>query len=333
MNDMAKRTVFVSSDLPFDAGQWARLEAELSPYRILKADMRDEAGVSAALEEAEIAILKGDLDDRFIAAPRLKWIHCDHSGLTRSARPEVFERDLVVTGSAGRSGPALAEHVMMFSLLLCSGYPAFYEAQKRHEWRRAPEMTDLRALYGRTMGVIGMGHTGKALAVRAKAFNMRVLGYRRRNEPAPDGVDRMYCSDLGEGIEDILEQADIIALVVNLSDATHHLIGADEFARMKRSAILVNLSRGAVIDQEALIAALTEGRIAGAGIDVTTPEPLPADHPLWETPNLLITPHFTAALPDRSERSLGMILDNLARYRNGEKMLNLLSAEDLWTKG
>ncbi|UUP16454.1 D-2-hydroxyacid dehydrogenase [Nitratireductor thuwali] len=330
---MTDTAALVSSDLPFDGDQWARLEAALAPGRIIKVDTGDDVAVAAALEEAEVAILKGDLDERFVNAPRLRWVHCDHAGLTKSARPEVFEKGLIVTGSAGRSGPALAEHVMMFSLLLCSRYPDFYEAQKRHEWRRVPEMADLRALYGRTMGVIGMGHTGQALAVRAKAFNMRVLGYRRRNVPAPEGVDRMYCSDLGEGIDDLLEQSDIVALVINLSDATHHLIGAEQLARMKRSAVLINLSRGAVIDQDALIAALTEGSIAGAGLDVTTPEPLPADHPLWDTPNLLITPHFTAALPDRSERSLNMIIDNLHRYRAGQEMLNRISEEDLWSKG
>ena len=330
---MTDPLIFVANDLPFDTDQWRRLEAALSPGRVLKVDPSDDVAVEEALAHAEIAILAGDLDERFLAAPRLKWVHCNHAGLTRSARPEVFERGLVVTGSAGRSGPALAEHVMMFSLLLCAGYPDFYEAQKRHEWRRVPEMANLRALYGRTIGILGMGHTGKALATRAKAFDMRVLGYRRRDLPAPEGVDQMYCSDRGEGIDEILEQADILALVLNLSDATHHMIGAEQLARMKRSAVIVNLSRGGVIDQDALIAALNEGRLAGAGLDVTDPEPLPAGHPLWDTPNVLITPHFTAALPDKAERSLETIIDNIHRYRAGEPMLNRLSEEDLWTKG
>ncbi|WP_292291480.1 D-2-hydroxyacid dehydrogenase [Marivita sp.] len=329
---MTDTVTILSSDLPFDADQWARLEAALPPGRIIKVDTSDDAEVAAALEVAEIAILKGDLDARFVAAPCLKWVHCDHAGLTKSARPEVFERGLIVTGSAGRSGPALAEHVMMFSLLLCSGYTDFYEAQKRHEWRRVPEMANLRALSGRTMGIIGMGHTGKALALRAKAFDMKVLGYRRRDEPTPEGVDRMYASDLGEGIDDILKQADIVALVINLSDATHHMIGAEQFAQMKRSAVLVNLARGPVVDQDALIAALREGRIAGAGLDVTTPEPLPEDHPLWDTPNVLITPHFTASLPDRSERSLSMIIENVHRFRTGQPLLNQISEEDTWSK-
>ena len=268
-----------------------------------------------------------------LSAPKLKWVHCDHSGLTRSARPEVFERGLIVTGSAGRSGPALAEHVLMFSLMLCSHYPHFYEAQKRHEWRRTPEMAGLRALYGRTIGILGMGHTGVELATRAKAFDMRVLGYRRRDLPAPAGVDRMYCADKGETIDPILDEADVLALVLNLSDATHHLIDAPALKRMKRSAIIVNLSRGAVIDQDALIAALNAGELAGAGLDVTDPEPLPAGHPLWDTPNVLITPHFTAAVPDKLDRSLDVITENFRRYRAGEPMLNRMTEEDLWTKG
>ena len=329
---MAKRMFFVASDLPFEADQWRRLEEAIAPDHMRVVDPRDNDAVSSALAGAEAAILAGDLDQRFIAAPALKWVHCNHAGLTRSARPEVFERGLIVTGSAGRSGAALAEHVMMFSLLLCSRYPDFYEAQKRQEWRRTADMANLRALYGRTIGILGMGHTGKELAKRAQAFEMTVLGYRRRDQPLPDGVDRMYCSDRGEGIDEILEQADILALVLNLSDATHHLIGAAQIARMKPSAIIVNLSRGGVIDQDALIAALKEGRLAGAGLDVTDPEPLPAGHPLWDTPNVLLTPHFTAALPDKTERSLATIIENIRRYRDGQEMLNRLREEDLWSK-
>ncbi|MDF0600418.1 D-2-hydroxyacid dehydrogenase [Psychromarinibacter sp. C21-152] len=329
---MARPSILVSDDLPFDGAQWAKLIDALGRENFVRVDTTDEQALASALETAEIAILKSDLDERFLNAPNLRWVHCNHAGLTKSARPEVFRRGLVVTGSAGRSGPALAEHVMMFSLMLCHGYRDFYEAQKRHEWRRVPEMADLRAVYGRTMGILGMGHTGQALAVRAKAFNMTVLGYRRRDLPAPEGVDRMYSSDRGEGIDEILEQADILALVLNLSDATHHMIGADQFARMKPGAFLVNLARGGIVDHDAMLAALKAGRLAGAGLDVTDPEPLPEGHPLWDMPNVLITPHYTAALPDKNDRSLDMIIENLCRYRAGEDMLNRISEEDLWTK-
>lgn len=327
------RVVMAMQDLPFLPDHWRQFEAAVAPDTLIKVDRTDSAGLARALATAEIAILAGDLDARHTASPTLKWIHCDHAGLTKSARPEVFEKDLIVTGSAGRSAEALAEHVMMFSLLLCSRYPDFYDAQKRHEWRRTPEMANLRALKGRTMGIIGMGNTGAALAARASAFGMRVLGYRRRDLPAPPGVERVYSADRGETIDPILAEADVVALVINLSDATRHLIGAREFGLMKRSAVLVNLSRGEVIDQDAMIAALKAGTIAGAGLDVTTPEPLPPDHPLWDAPNVLITPHFTASLPDRTDRSLEMIIENLRRYRAGEPMLNRISREDLYTSG
>lgn len=329
---MAERVVMVDAETPFKGAHWDRLAEAVGPDRLIAVSSRDAAALGAALKEAEIAILAGDLDQRYLAAPKLRWIHCDHAGLTRSARPEVFARGLIVTGSAGRSGPALAEHVLMFSLMLSYRYPDFYEAQKRHEWRRTPEMKDLRTLYGRTIGIIGMGHTGRELAARAKAFNMRVLGYRRRDLPNPPGVDRMFSADRGETIDPILQEADILALVVNLSDATYHLIDDRAIRRMKRNAIVVNLSRGGVIDQAALVAALKEGRIAGAGLDVTNPEPPAVGDPIWDAPNLLITPHFTAALPDRTERSLDVIIENIRRYRAGQPLLNRVSEEDVWTR-
>jgi phosphoglycerate dehydrogenase-like enzyme len=330
---MSQRVVMVDKTVPFEGAHWERLVAAIGDDRMIVVDPKDTSAVADALQSAEIAILAGDLDERFTSAPNLKWIHCDHAGLTKSARPAVFERGLIVTGSAGRSGPALAEHVMMFALMLCSRYPDLYEAQKRQEWFRTPSMFDLRALYGRTIGILGMGHTGVELAKRAKAFNMTVLGYRRRDLPRPDGVDQMFCSDKGDGIDTILERADILALVLNLSDATHHLIDEAAIARMKRGSVIINLARGGVIDQDALIAALNSGHLGGAGLDVTDPEPLPQGHPLWTTTNVLITPHFTAAVPDKVDRSLEVISDNFKRYRAGEPMLNRMTAEDLWTKG
>ncbi|MBV9812607.1 MAG: D-2-hydroxyacid dehydrogenase [Acetobacteraceae bacterium] len=328
---MSERTVIAHRELPFDAEQWARLRAAIGADRLITVPQQDGDAVGEALRDAEIAILTGDLDERFLAAPGLRWVHCDHAGLTKSARPGVFEKGLIVTGSAGRSGPALAEHAIMFMLLLCSNYPAFYEAQKGRRWRGVPGMEQLRALYGRTIGILGMGHTGTELAVRAKAFGMHVLGYRRRDLPLPLGVDRMYCSDRGETIRPILEQCDVLALVLNLSDATYRLIGRDELARMKPSAILVNLSRGGVCDESALIEALENGRLAGAGLDVTETEPLPSSSPLWTTRNVLITPHFTPAMPDKSERSLAVILDNLQRFREGRPMRNQITKDDVFT--
>ncbi|TBL76655.1 D-2-hydroxyacid dehydrogenase [Paenibacillus thalictri] len=309
-----------------------KLLAAFAPARVIQVDRRDSAAMAEALKVADVAVLAGDLDERFLDAPKLRWIHCDHAGLNKSARPEVFEKGLLVTSSAGRSGPVLAEHVMFFALALAYRYPLFYEAQKEHRWG-VPGQDAQRGLFGKTMGIIGLGNTGKELAVRASAFGMRVLGYRRSDTPAPSGVDRLYCEERGDTLDELLQESDVVALVVPLSDSTHHLIGERELGLMKRSAHLINLARGAVIDEQALLAALRSGTIAGAGLDTFATEPLTADSPLWDAPNTLVTPHFTPAVPDRIGRSLDIIAENAKRYRAGETMVNLLTAKDVYTKG
>jgi phosphoglycerate dehydrogenase-like enzyme len=143
----------------------------------------------------------------------------------------------------------------------------------------------------------------------------------------------MYSSERGDGLDAMLARTDVLALVVNLSNATRNMIGARELALLPKGALVINLARGEVIDQDALVAALGSGHLAGAGIDVTTPEPLPQGHPLWQVPNLLITPHFTAPLPNRSGRSLEIIVENFARYRDGRPMLNRVTPEDVYDAG
>lgn len=329
---MPSRFVIAMTDLPFSQQYWARLEKIFADDELVKLDPTDTAGIAAALDRAEIALLAGDLDERHIGAPHLKWVHVNLSGMTFSARREVFQRGLIVTGVAGRSAPALAEHAFMFMLVLGANFLGFYDSQRRHKWKDVPGLTELRAMYGRTIGIIGLGATGREIALRAKAFNMRVLGYRRRDEPAPPGVDRVYSADRGETIDPILAESDVIVTVVNLSDKTHHMIGRAEFDKMKPGAIIINLARGGVIDEVALLEALRGGRIGGAGVDVFDQEPLPSDSPLWDAPNLLITPHFSAPVPDRLDRTLGMIEENYRRYKAGEAMLNRLTEEDLFTQ-
>lgn len=309
-----------------------RLRKAFAPAELLVIDKHDTEAMRAALEVADAAVLEGDLDERFWQAPKLKWVHCDHAGLNGSAKPEVFERGLLVTGSAGRSAPVLAEHVMLFALLHVYQYAHFYEAQKLHQWG-VPGYEQLRGLYGKTMGIVGLGHTGKELAVRAKAFGMRVLGYRRSIGSPPAGVDQLYCAAAGDSLDALLEASDIVALAVPLTDDTHHLIGERELRLMKPTACLINMARGAVVDEAALVKALHEGVIGGAGLDTFVQEPLPADDPLWDAPNTYITPHCTPAVPDRIGRSLDVICENAVRFREGRELLNLLRKEEIYTKG
>lgn len=320
----------VMTTLGYQGAHWDRLVQAVAPGQLQRVDRQDDAAVRAALQDAEVALIAGDLDPRYLEAPRLRWVHCDHAGLNKFARPEIFAKGLLVTSSAGRSSPALAEHAMFFMLALSYRFPLLYRAQQEHHWG-IPNQDDLRGLYGRTVGIVGMGHIGQELAKRAKSFGMHVLGYRRSIAPVPDGVDQVYAAAAGDSIDPLLEQSDFVVLAVPLSDRTHRLIGDSELRRMKRGAYIVNMARGAVIDDSALIAALREGRIAGAGLDTFHTEPLPADDPLWDAPNTLITPHFSPQVPDRTGRSLDIICENVRRYRSGEPLLNPLTPDDVYT--
>ncbi|MFH5183764.1 D-2-hydroxyacid dehydrogenase [Paenibacillus sp. TAB 01] len=328
----AREIKHVMATVEYEGAHLERLKEAFAPANLILVSRHDADGIAAALKVADTAILQGDLDERYLDAPNLRWIHCDHAGLNQSARREVFEKGLLVTSSAGRSGPVLAEHVMFFALALTYQFPSFYAAQQAHQWG-IPGQGRLRGLYGKTMGILGLGNTGKELAVRAKAFGMQVLGYRRSVTSPPPGVDRLYCSDRGDTIDELLRESDVLALVLPLSDETHHLIGRRELELMKPSAYIVNLARGAVIDEAALLDALHSGAIAGAGLDTFAVEPLPADSPLWDAPNTLITPHCTPAVPDRVGRSLDIICHNVKAYRAGEQLMNLLTIKDIYTKG
>ncbi|MBI3971616.1 MAG: D-2-hydroxyacid dehydrogenase [Chloroflexi bacterium] len=322
----------VLATVPYSGAHLDRLRAAFAPAEFIHLRRDDTEGIAAALERADVAVLAGDLDERSLSAPHLRWVHCDHAGLNKSARPEVFEKGLLVTSSAGRSSPVLAEHVILLMLALAYDFPTFLDAQRRHQWG-IPGQDALRGLYGRTVGIVGLGNTGTELAVRAKALGMRVLGYRRQASGPPPGVDRLYSAEGGDTLDELLQQGDFVVLAVPLSDATYHLIGERDLRLMKRSAFLVNMARGAVVDETALIRALYEGWIAGAGLDTFTREPLPPDSPLWDAPHTIITPHVTPQVPDRTGRSLDILCENVRRYRAGEPLLNLLKPEDVYTRG
>jgi phosphoglycerate dehydrogenase-like enzyme len=323
----------VLATVPYTGWHIEKLREAFAPAMLVQLDKDDAVGIARLVGEADVAILGGDLDDRYIAAPRIKWIHCDHSGLNNSARPGVFERGIIVTGSAGRSAPVLAEHALFLILSLIYDSHGLYEAQQAHRWGGIPGYIDRRGMFSKTMGIIGLGYTGKELARRARMFGMRVLGFGRGVTEPPDGVDVLYCLDRGDTIEPLLRQSDIVVLAARLSDETWHMIGGRELAMMKRSAFLINMARGAVVDEQALVAALHAGTIAGAGSDVFETEPLPPESGLWEAPHMVITPHCTPEVPDLQAQGLAIICENVRRYREGEPMLNQLVPRDVYTRG
>lgn len=321
----------VLTTVGYDDEHYQKLADSFAPASIIHVKKDDDQGIRKALEVADVAVLAGDLDARYLQAPSLRWIHCDHAGLNRCAWPELFEKGLIVTSSAGRSAPALAEHAIFFMLALAYRFPRFLDAQRAHHWGVRGQ-DELRGLFGRTVGIVGLGNSGKEVAIRLKAMGMDVLGYDRSAAPVP-GVDRLYSSENGDKLDDLLTKSDFVVLTVPLNNATYHLIGQRELSIMKRSAYIVNIARGAVIDEAALKEALYAGQIGGAGLDTFTMEPLAADSPLWDAPNTLITPHTTPQVPDRTGRSIDIIRENVRRYRAGEPLLNQLQPDDIYTLG
>jgi phosphoglycerate dehydrogenase-like enzyme len=317
---------------PYTDWHWDKLVKALESVEIVRANHGDIAAVKERIKDADVAILAGDISAEVLAAAKeLKWVHCDHAGANNSAHPELFERGIMLTASAGRSAPVLAEHIFFLMLSLIYDSRTLEQQQRDHNWNNLYQ--DRRGLYTKTIGIIGLGHTGRALAVRAKAFGMKVLGYDRNTVETPDGVDRICFADRGQTIDDLLKESDIVALTVRLSDETFHMIDSRAFGLMKRTAYLVNMSRGAVVDEKALYQALVNKTIAMAASDVFETEPLPKESPLWDLPNFIITPHCTPEVPDLVDNGLNIICDNIRLYREGKPLRNQLDVQDIYTKG
>lgn len=287
---------------------------------IVRCSSRDTDIIAASLADAQVAILGRPVKQiEKLAGPDLNWIHCDLAGLDSMYTPKLAENtQLVVTNSAGRSSKSLAEHVIMFMLALTYRINEIGDARKQRQWDM-PFLKGARAMAGQTVGILGVGSIGKELAARCKAFDMKILGYGRSSGSVP-GFDNVYLGR--EGLENVIRQSDFLVTALPLTDETFHLIGENELAQMKQSAYLINISRGAVVDECALVESLKNGRIAGAGLDTFECEPLPAGSPFWEMNQVVMTPHVTPQQTDKHEYSLELILKNIQAYREGRPMSN-----------
>lgn len=257
------------------------------------------------------------LEKVLAAAPALRWLHTPSAGVDHLLIPPVLERDITVTNSAGVHAIPIAEFVMALLLSRAKQLPGFAAAQSAARWDRSMEPQEL---YEQTMLILGIGGIGQEIARRAAGFGMRILGSRRSPCPMP-GVERVVGMD---GWRELLPEADYVILAAPLTEETRGMLDAAAFAAMKPSAYLVNIARGAILDEPAMLAALREGRIAGAALDTFEQEPLPPESPLWSLPNVTITPHATAGSPRMRERQIGLFLENLRRFRNGEPLRNVV---------
>ncbi len=271
-----------------------------------------------ALKQADV-IYGLDFPNNVTAlAPRLRWVQMIGAGIDHLAGTGLFESDVTITSLGGFNSRAIAEFVMGLMLVRVKRLKEYMLAQPQKKW--AYNFGD--SLAGKTVGIVGLGRIGSETARLCQAFDMRVVATRRTpTAEAPPNVDRLYpASDLLP----MLPECDFVVLSVALTPETHKLIGERELRAMKTSAFLINVARGQVVDEAALIRALQEGWIAGAGLDVFEQEPLPPESPLWEMPNAIVTPHGSAVIEGYAEHAARYVAENLRRFIADQPLMNVV---------
>ncbi len=253
------------------------------------------------------------------AAPHLKWIQLTSAGADRLLNSGFIEEGVIVTTVSGLHATPIGEFVLSAMLMFAKGAPGAMRAQMRHEWTRfAP-----RELYGKTVGVVGFGHIGQEVGRLSKAFGCRVIATNRsaKERHSAPNADEIMPSDQ---LHKLLGESHYVVLSMPLTPKTRGMIGEPELRAMKPTAVLVNIARGAVVAEAALIQALRERWIAGAALDVFEQEPLPPEHPFWDMENVVLTPHISGGTEIYNERAAEIFARNLARYLRGEPLENVV---------
>jgi D-2-hydroxyacid dehydrogenase (NADP+) len=283
--------------------------------------VRDPESLLDQVGEADVLVISGLWQDALLErATRLCFIQSIGAGTDQFSRDELARRGIRLASARGVNGRAVAEHAMALILALARRLPEARDNQKKHLWRGM--ISDLARredeLGGKTLVIVGLGQIGGRLAELAKAFEMRVIALRRNPASGRGAADAVHA--IGE-LDALLPEADFVALACPLTPETENLIGARAFGRMKPTVSLINVARGRVVDEAALIAALTARRIAAAGIDVTVEEPLPPTSPLWAMDQVLITPHTAGETRHYEDNVIAILRDNLERLWRGEPQL------------
>jgi phosphoglycerate dehydrogenase-like enzyme len=256
-------------------------------------------------------------------APNLVWVQAMSAGVDRylQIKPLVENDRIVFTNMRAVHGPAIADHAFGMLLTLTRNLRFYDRDQSQADWTDAQPPARSTSLQGKTMLVVGIGGIGEEIAQRAHGFGMRVIATRRSDAPAPEYVERVGKPD---DLLTMLPEADVVAVCVPLTAETDSLFDAEAFAAMKDGSYLINIARGRIVDTDALLDALRSGKLAGACLDVTDPEPLPADHALWKIPNVIITPHVAADAEVTDERRRALFRENMRRFGAGEPLLNVV---------
>jgi len=316
-----QRTFLASELTPAEQAELATLAPKL---RVLSLASRAEALAHAA--EADGIDARFATPEFLKAAPKLVWVQAMSAGVDRYVGlPGIADNDkLVLTNLKGVHGPAIADHVFAMLLQETRDLRFFAGEQAQARWTREGSGTRPVALMDRTLLVVGLGGIGSEVAQRAHGFGMKVIATRRSETPSPEWIEHV---GKPEELATMLPRADVVVICVPLTKETEHLFDAKMLAQMKPGSLLVNIARGKVVDTSALIAALQEKRLGGACLDVTDPEPLPKESPLWAMKNVVITPHVASDAELTDERSWTVFKENLRRFSAGEKLENVVDKQ------
>ncbi|MEM7432424.1 MAG: D-2-hydroxyacid dehydrogenase [Pseudomonadota bacterium] len=311
-----KKVVLRNLGLPMDA-----IRAAVPELEIVEVSSAAEAAQYALTADAIIGTCAPEAIE---LAPNLQWVQIYWAGVEGCVKtPKISNGSVVLTNMQKMSSPVLAEHMIAMTLSLGRALPQYTRRMADGVWQRdlTPRM---QSVAGKTMLVVGLGGIGTEVARRAEALGMRVIGTRRSRRDAPNFVDYVGLSD---ELPTLIAEADYVLNALPLTDETADLFDADMFARMQPGAYYLNVGRGGTVVTSDLMAALESGHLAGAGLDVTDPEPLPADHPLWQFDNVIITPHVAGSGSNR-ERHLVLLIENLRRFAAGEALYNVVDPDD-----
>lgn len=317
----------VVSNYGFAPDDQGRLEAALNPGTLILVHGRNELRDALITHpETDVVCSFSPPADVLSLAPNLRWIALPSAGADLALRAGIVQPDgPIITTANGVHAVPIGEFVLSLMLMWSRHWPQLSDLQRAATWPNHAgwEALQGRELSGATLGIIGLGAIGRYTARLGRAFGMRIVATRRTATSAgtdPD-VDTLFAPDQ---LDSLLAISDFVVVSVPSTPQTHHMIGANELHSMPRHAFLINISRGSTVDQAALTAALTDGIIGGAGLDVFETEPLPADSPLWRLPNVIISPHLAGSTDQYSRRFTDLFLENLAHFRAGESMRNVV---------
>ncbi|MFQ5667856.1 MAG: D-2-hydroxyacid dehydrogenase [Candidatus Binatia bacterium] len=297
---------------------WAEVSARRTGAQPPEPEVLSDA-LRAALARADVVF--GFVVPRNLPrlAPGVRWVATPATGIDHLRATGVLESDITVTTAGGHFAAVIAEHVFAGMLYFAKRLAHFERERQERHWR----MTRIQSLAGQTVGLVGVGSIGGAVARLAQAFGMRVLGVGRSSPQGRriTGIDRLLSRT---ELPALLAASDYVVLAVAETPETRHMMGATELAAMKADAVLINVARGTVVDEAALVTALRTGGIAGAALDVFAQEPLPVESPLWALPNVLLTPHVAANVAQYLPQAIALFADNVQRFLKGAPLLSQL---------